>query len=95
MPEDDAIPAPEVPAPASFERSFILDKELLQREQKDDVPAALTTGAYVGVTILTVGLIAILVWGLARIRTRLGADEPPPSGTVGAPSPRSAAPTAA
>ncbi len=38
LPRDPAIPATEVPAPASFERPFAEDREVLQRERKDDVP---------------------------------------------------------
>ncbi|MEP6952710.1 MAG: hypothetical protein ABI950_01460, partial [Solirubrobacteraceae bacterium] len=34
MPKDEAIPAKEVPAAASFTRSFAADHEILQREQK-------------------------------------------------------------
>ena len=35
MPKDSAIPAPEVPAKASFTRAFLRDKKVLQREQKE------------------------------------------------------------
>ncbi|NLT05489.1 MAG: hypothetical protein GXY03_04180, partial [Solirubrobacterales bacterium] len=42
MPEDPAIPAPEVPALASFERTAIPDSEVLQREQRTDVAGPLT-----------------------------------------------------
>ena len=41
MPEDRAIPAPEVPAEARFTRDFVRDLVLLQREKKDDVPGAI------------------------------------------------------
>ena len=42
LPRDRAIPAPEVPARASFTRPFVRDIEILQREKKEDVPGALT-----------------------------------------------------
>ena len=34
LPNDPAIPAKEVPARASFERPFVRDKQILQREAK-------------------------------------------------------------
>src|SRR3954462_10276222 len=46
LPEDDAIPAKEVPASATITREFVLDKKLLQREQKHGVPSYLWTLAY-------------------------------------------------
>ena len=55
MPEDRAIPAKEIPATPRFTRAFLLDKKLLQREQKPGVPSYLWTLAY-GV----VGLLAAL-----------------------------------
>ena len=45
LPEDTAIPAPEVPARAAFTRAFVSDHQVLQREQKQDVPGWLTTVA--------------------------------------------------
>ena len=77
LPEDSAIPAPETPAPAQFTRAFQLDKKNLQREQKEDVSPPLTTVSYLAVLALTVGLIAVLFWGLRRIRVRLGAPSSP------------------
>jgi hypothetical protein len=82
LPEDTAIPAPEVPAPAQFSRDFQLDKKNLQREQKEDVSPVLTTIAYLAVLVIVIVLIGFIVWGLRRIRTRLGAGEgpsPPPA----------------
>jgi hypothetical protein len=67
LPEDPAIPAPEVPAEQVFTREFIRDKELLQREQKEDVPGWLTTSAYLTVLAISVSLIAALAWGLGRL----------------------------
>ena len=79
LPEDTAIPAPEVPAPPSFTREFILDKENLQREQKQDVSGAVTTVAYLAVLAITVMLVLILYWGLRRIRMAQGSEGGPPS----------------
>jgi hypothetical protein len=82
LPEDTAIPAPEVPAEPSFTREFILDKQNLQREQKDDVSPVLTTFSYAGVLAIVILLVGCIYWGLRRIRIRLGAGEgpsPPPA----------------
>jgi hypothetical protein len=67
FPADSAIPAPGVAAPAQFERSFVDDKQLLQREVKDDVPGSLTTVAPLVVLAIALGLLAVLSAGLARI----------------------------
>lgn len=73
MPEDAAIPAPEVPAPASFERGFVADHELLQREQIDDVPGWIATVAYAVVGAIVLAIIALLGWSLGRLNRRYSA----------------------
>jgi hypothetical protein len=77
LPRDTGIPAPEVPTPPEFTRKFQLDKKNLQREQKEGVSKTLTTASYLGVLALTVGLTGCIVWGLRRIRIRLGSGEGP------------------
>jgi hypothetical protein len=77
MPADRAIPAPEVAAPASFERAFVLDKKNLQREQKQGVSGSLTLIAYLAVLAIATGLIAVLVACLARLG---GGGQPPRRG---------------
>ena len=67
LPEDRAIPAPQVSAPARFDRPFVLEKHLLQREQKSDVPASLTTLAYGAVGSIVLALLALLGWAVARL----------------------------
>jgi hypothetical protein len=67
MPRDEAIPAAEVPAAASFERAFALDRENLQREQKDGVAGGLTLGAYLTVLAIGASVIAALAVALARL----------------------------
>ena len=67
LPADPAIPAEEVPAPASFEREFVSDKSILQREAKEgfgwlNLPAHLLLGL---IMFSEIGLIA---WGLTRLR---------------------------
>ncbi|HEX8744654.1 MAG TPA: hypothetical protein VF712_16135 [Thermoleophilaceae bacterium] len=67
MPADEAIPAAEVPAPASFERGFALDRKNLQREQKEGVAGGLTLAAYLVVLTIVVALIAALTIALGRL----------------------------
>jgi hypothetical protein len=78
LPEDPAIPAEEVPVPLSGSREFALDKENLQREQKEDVAGWITLAAYLGVGLLSLGLVALNAWGLKRLE-RLAAGPGPPS----------------
>ena len=67
LPEDRAIPAPEVAAPPSFTRRFQPDIELLQRERKPDVPGALSAMAYLTVLAIVVSLFAFFAWALLRL----------------------------
>jgi hypothetical protein len=67
MPEDTAIPAPEVPASASFERAFQLDTENLQRERKDGVAGWVTLAGYLTVLLIAAAMIAALSIALARL----------------------------
>jgi hypothetical protein len=66
LPRDPAIPAGEVPARASFTRSFVPDKEILQREATSTSPW-LTAFAYLTVLGCALSLLALLVWGLRRL----------------------------
>ena len=67
LPEDPAIPAEGVAAPQSFERAFIPEKQILQRELKDDVPTALPPISYTIVGVVFLGLIMLLGWAMARV----------------------------
>src|SRR4029453_2944211 len=49
MPADQAIPVPQIPVESHVPRSFELDRQLLQREQKKGVAGWLTLVAYLGV----------------------------------------------
>jgi hypothetical protein len=75
LPEDRAIPAPEVPAESRFTREFVRDLVLLQRERKDDVPGALSAIAYLVVAAIAAALIALIGWGLLRLE-RAGTRPP-------------------
>jgi hypothetical protein len=76
LPEDPAIPAREVPAEASFERGFVADHQILQREQKAAAPA-LTLIAYGVVVAIALSLLALLAWGLHRLAVAPGAEPGP------------------
>jgi hypothetical protein len=67
FPADPAIPAKAIPAEQRFERTFVRDKQLLQREQKAGVSPALTTAAYVAVLLVAFLLIAALTAGVMRL----------------------------
>ena len=67
MPRDEAIPAREVPAEASFTRAFQPDIEVLQRERKQDVSGALQLAAYLTVLAIALSLIALIAWALVRV----------------------------
>jgi hypothetical protein len=74
MPADKAIPVKAIPPPRNgATREFIRDKELLQREQKKGVATALTLGAYIGVFLIWLAMIAVVAWGLGRLGRSLGA----------------------
>ena len=66
LPSDEALPAKEVPAEASFERTFVADHEILQREQKSAAPG-LTAIAYSVVVAIALSLLGLLAWGLHRL----------------------------
>jgi uncharacterized membrane protein YeaQ/YmgE (transglycosylase-associated protein family) len=72
MPADSAIPVSEIPVQPRMTRSFELDHELLQREQKQGVAGWLTLAAYLGVGGISLALIGVVGWGLARLDRRGG-----------------------
>ena len=85
LPEDRAIPVPGVPLRQRAERTFVEDKELLQREQKDDVPGWLPPVAYAVVGLIALALICALGYALRRL-TRVFAtakEESPWTATPG------------
>lgn len=74
LPADPAIPSPAVPATASFERAFLPDAEVLQRERKTDVPTWLWGVAGLVVLGFFVALISMLGWAFGRVGS--GGQEP-------------------
>jgi hypothetical protein len=74
LPADPAIPAPEVAAPPRFERAFVADREILQREQKDGVAGWLWLVAYLVVLAIALAMAAGLGWGLARVGRSVDPD---------------------
>jgi hypothetical protein len=77
LPADPAIPAPGVAAASHFSRQFVSDRSLLQRERKQDVPAALPAVGYGAVLSIALTLIAFLAWALLRLARRAREGEPP------------------
>jgi len=96
LPEDEAIPAPAVPARPSFTREFVSDDEILQREAKSS-GSGLKLAAYGVVLAITLVLLALLAWGLQRLAaTAPGGgptQRPAPSPDAGRPIGRPAAAT--
>lgn len=77
MPADAAIPADEVPALGSFERPFVTDSEILQREQLDGVPGWTKLAGYAVVGGIVAAIILLLGWILTRLsREGRGPEEP-------------------
>ncbi len=75
-PADDAIPAPEVPALQSFNRPFVQEVTILQRERDQNAPVWLFTAGSIVVLILTLMVIAGLTWGAGRLNNAVSEPEP-------------------
>jgi hypothetical protein len=91
LPEDSAIPAPAVNAPPSFERPFVDETEILQRELKSGVPGYLAGIAYAVVAAIVLGLLLLLGWVLNRIaRPEGGGDRRGPASARPSSTPREA-----
>jgi hypothetical protein len=78
LPPDPAIPAAGVPAERTFERTFVPDKRLLQREAKDGTSPMLSVAAYGTVLAIALTLLGGLAWGLGRLAQAGRADWGPP-----------------
>src|SRR5690242_6898123 len=66
LPEDKAIPAPEVPASASFTRDFVRDKKILQREAVGG-STFLQLPAYLLLALIVVVWLTAMGLGLRRL----------------------------
>ena len=75
LPEDPAIPAGEIPARPSFERPFVRDKDILQREAKAGTGGLPFVG-YGIVLAIALSIIGLNAWALIRLAT---VTETPPS----------------
>ena len=93
LPDDPAIPAKEVPATASFERAFVRDKDILQREAKDGA-AGLTLLGYGIVLAITLSIIALNTWALVRLATVIEDAAPEPERFRRTPAAREPVPAA-
>jgi hypothetical protein len=80
LPEDPAIPAPEVKAEQHFTRTFVDETTILQRELKDDVPGWITVAASLIVLLISLSFILALAWGLGRAAGGAGGETRPPRG---------------
>ena len=81
-------------ADPTFTRQFVLDKQLLQREQKPGVPQWLTWAAYLAVGALSGFMVGVLAWTLrsAAGRGRIsGPRGPNATGLTSTPSRRGSA----
>jgi hypothetical protein len=94
LPNDPAIPAKAVAAPPSFERPFVRDKQILQREAKEGA-RGLTLIGYAIVLAITLSIIALNAWALVRLATiteeAAPAERPQPPRRVPASQPLAAA----
>jgi hypothetical protein len=67
LPVDRAIPVPGVPALPHFDRAFVADHHILQRERKQGVATWLWSSAGSVVGICVALLLLVLGWALARL----------------------------
>jgi hypothetical protein len=92
LPGDSAIPVKGVPARPRFERTFVADKSILQRERKRDVPSWLFSAAGAIVLAFGLALVGTLGWALARVARVASEGSPPPPRRTERPRPRTLAP---
>jgi hypothetical protein len=99
LPEDPAIPAPEVPAPvagaAPVTREVVTDKDVLQREAKTDVAGWMWAGATGLIGLMYLAFITAIAIGVGRVGRAAAGDIRPKDEPLAAPRGASAAPTPA
>jgi len=66
LPEDTDIPAAGVPAEPTFQRAFVPDKVILQRESVGGSPG-LQSAAYALLAVIAMVWIGSLAWGIRRL----------------------------
>jgi hypothetical protein len=89
MPKDPEIPwASAIPAKPQFTRTFQDDHQLLQREQKPDVPVWLKTAGPLLVLAIALGFLSLLAWGLGRIGRATADTQAPTARRKRTPGPR-------
>jgi hypothetical protein len=77
LPQDDAIPADEIPAEDGMTREAIPEIDILQRELKDS-GGGLWLMSNLVVLACTLALIAAMSWGVGRYSRRASVREPFP-----------------
>ena len=89
LPRDEAIPAPEVPALATFNRPLTGELPILQRERRQDTPGWLFAAASLVVLAIALAFIVALAWGVGRIGRTADPDvpRPGPRAPIGGPRP--------
>ena len=79
LPEDEEIPAKEIPLEPKVTRTMVYDHELLQRERKKDVPGYLPALAYGIVGLIALVFVGMLGWALARLARGFAPEAAPRS----------------
>jgi hypothetical protein len=67
MPADAALKLPETPASDQFTRAVMMDRVMMQRERRTDVPGYLFAIGSALVALMTVALVLLLGWALLRV----------------------------
>ncbi|MGK2878571.1 MAG: hypothetical protein ACSLFF_08360 [Solirubrobacterales bacterium] len=67
MPADAALKLPATPASAEFTRAVVMDRKLMQRERRADVPGYFFALGSTIVALMTVLLVVVLGWALLRV----------------------------
>jgi hypothetical protein len=67
MPADAALKLPATPASATFTRAVVMDRKMMQRERRTDVPGYLFMIGSMIVALMTVLLVLMLGWALLRV----------------------------
>jgi hypothetical protein len=86
LPNDPAIPAKEIPAQPTFQRPFVKDKQILQREAKAGT-GALPFAGYAIVLAIALSIIGFNAWALVRLATVTESTPPRPEPPRRVPSP--------